>query len=384
MNSCRVCGANCEAPVYRKKAPSLTSVQTVLKCETVCYFCSKCGHIQSPDVPELENFYNSDYKISLASDEFDQLYEFRDNRPIYRTEKQAELVLEHASPPLSARVLDYGAAKATTLRAICSKRKDILPHVIDVSEDYRSQWMGWVPTDAQATYVAPVSWKNQFDLITAHFVLEHVADPISTCREMTRLLAPDGKIFIAVPDFEKNVGDILVVDHINHFTEASINYVLTMSGLRASFVSREMFRGAFVIVAHKSDKSAREDTLVNYEMTAIHKSVKRISNYWQRAQELLAASVEKNAELSAVIYGAGFYGKFIASELYGRQKLLGYLDRNPHLRRIDQNLPIFDPLDAPETLEIVYTGLNPSIARTVIANWQEQSNRRNVKIVFLD
>lgn len=383
MNSCRVCGANCGAPVFQKSAPSLTSVQTVLKCETACYFCSKCGHIQSPDIPELRKFYNTDYKISLASDEFDQLYEFRQNRPIFRTEKQAELVLEHASPTLSAKVLDYGAAKATTLRAVCSKRKDILPHAMDVSDDYRSHWMSWIPDDAQATYVAPLSWNNRFDLITAHFVLEHVVDPIYTCRDMTRLLAPDGKIFITVPDFENNVGDILVVDHINHFSEASINFVLALSGLRASFVSREIFRGAFVIVAHKANKSAHEDSVLNFEKAAVRKSIQRISDYWQRAQELLAASVETNGKLSAVIYGAGFYGKFIASELYGRQKILGFLDKNPHLRCTNHKLPVFDPMDAPASVEVVYAGLNPSIARTVIANWQEQSNRRNVKIVFL-
>jgi len=43
---------------------------------------------------------------------------------------------------------------------------------------------------------------GQFDLITLWHVLEHLRDPVDVLRSMSRLLKPDGKIVIAVPNIE--------------------------------------------------------------------------------------------------------------------------------------------------------------------------------------
>ena len=75
-----------------------------------------CGHVLSPPLPDAEAFYSSEYRISLESDDHDQIYEIRDGQPIYRTTRQAEVFLEQINAPEHARILDYGAAKATTLR----------------------------------------------------------------------------------------------------------------------------------------------------------------------------------------------------------------------------------------------------------------------------
>ena len=86
----------------------------------------------------------------------------------------------------------------------------------------------------------------------------------------------------------------------------------------------------------------------------------------------------------AVVYGAGFYGVFIASVLRDRQRLLGHLDRNPHVRDAASVSPVFDPSNAPDGIELVYAGLNPRIARDVLTEWQAETGHETVDLVFLD
>lgn len=379
MTPCRVCGSDCGAPIYRAAAPAITSLSTRLESETICYVCATCGHAQSPNLPDIERFYDTEYKISLASDAHDQLYEIKDGRPVYRTAKQADLVMEFAKLPANAKVLDYGAAKAATLRALAAERPDIVPFVFDVSEDYRRYWDEWLPSDRQATYRAPEAWNGRLDVVTAHFVLEHVARPVEVFADIARLLAPEGLAFVTVPDVLSNPGDMLVVDHVNHFTPPSIRRALGEAGLVAEQIVHGAFRGAFIVLARRADaEPARED------VTETVRGITELARFWCEARDRILEAADRHGHRPAAIYGAGFYGMFIGSVLNGRQRLVGYLDRNVHVQTAGPVSPVFDPLKAPPDIEVVYAGLNPKIARGVLADWMAEAGRGGLDLVFLD
>jgi SAM-dependent methyltransferase len=365
--------------VYRAPAPAITSLSTRLDAETVCHVCSSCGHAQSPDLPDLKRFYDNEYKISLASDDHDQLYEFQNGQPVYRTAKQAELVLEFAKLPQGARVLDYGAAKAATLRSVMAQRPDLAPYVFDVSEDYRAHWSDWVPADAQATYRAPETWNGRLDLVTAHFVLEHVAAPAEVFADIARLLAPGGLAFVTVPDVLSNPGDLLVVDHVNHFTPPSVRRALAGAGMIAERIVQNAFRGAFVILARRGQS---EDT--TEDVAATVQALRDVAAFWRGVRDRILAAAARHGDRPAAIYGAGFYGALVAATLGDRQRLVGHLDRNLHVQAASSVKPVFDPLDAPSEIEVVYAGLNPTIARGVLKEWQAEARRDDVEVVYLD
>lgn len=378
MIYCRVCGSECGPPVYHAGAPAVTSLSSLLDATTTCHVCRTCGHAQSPDLPDLKAFYDTEYRISLASDDHDQLYEMRDGVPLYRTAKQAELVLLHAEPKSGARVLDYGAAKAATLRALMDQRPDLLPHVFDVSEDYVAYWESWVPPKAQSTYRVPDAWNGTFDLVTAHFVLEHVADPVAIFKDIARLLAPEGKAFVTVPNVIANPGDLLVVDHLNHFTRPSLQRALAAAGLVASEILEDAFRGGFVVVAGKGDPASLEPT------EPAVAALDEIADFWSGAHDRLTAAADRHGSQQAMIYGAGFYGVYIASVLRDRQRLAGHLDRNPHARESASVSPVYDPAsDLPE-FGVLYAGLNPKIARSILSDWLTETGKSDLPIVYLD
>jgi SAM-dependent methyltransferase len=365
-NVCRVCGATLGDPALDLAAPALTTTNENLDAPTRIYICDVCAHVQSPEPPDLAAYYDTNYKISLDSEEHDQLYEMRDGAPVYRTDRQAEVVLEKAVLAQGARVLDYGAAKAQTLQKILARRPDLSPHVFDVSDDYRPFWATWLSADSTASYTVPDAWRGRFDLVTSHYVLEHVADPVGALRTLSSLLAPGGRVFFSIPDWTQNTGDLLVADHINHFTAASIRRLAREAGLTVDTLDTGALPSAFVVTCRLGEteplvaKSVIEASAVKARSTALD---------LERACRQLDRDFEANAERTTAIYGAGFYGAFLLTRMAGKVSTTCCLDSNRHLwGKALFDVPIAAPDALPANVDVVYVGLNPARAREIAAS----------------
>tara|TARA_B100000768_G_scaffold173500_1_gene182827 strand:- start:309 stop:1442 length:1134 start_codon:yes stop_codon:yes gene_type:complete len=358
MKFCRVCNASLAAPDYQTSAPAMTSLSTRIDVATEVYVCRACGHVQSPDLPDVQAFYDHDYRISLQSDDHDQLYAMEAEGPVFRTAHQARLLM-NMDIPRQAKLLDFGAAKATTTQKLLDLRPDVQPHVFDVSEDYRGHWDSWISRDAQATYALPKEWEGRFDLITAHFVLEHVADPVAVLASLRACLAPGGQLFFTVPDPVGNPGDLLVVDHLNHFVPSSLHHALRLAGLAATSIRPDRFRGAYVIVAQlgANPEVSAEKLQLNTVLVLL--------NSWQKCLSGLRVELSKTSDdARIVIYGAGFYGALFAPLVGSR--VTCFLDRNLHLQGGTMDgKPVLCPEDCPP-VDLVIAALNPACARTIL------------------
>jgi SAM-dependent methyltransferase len=377
--TCRICQSPLGAPDFARPAPAMTSLSTWIAVPTEVSVCDRCGHVQSPDLPDVQAFYDHDYRISLQSDDHDQLYEAGPGGPVFRTQHQAALLVTLDLPP-GARLLDFGAAKAATTRKLMAQRPDLSPHVFDVSEDYRDHWAGWIAPEAQATYRLPQDWTGRFDLVTAHFVLEHVADPVAVLRDLARCLAPEGRLFFTVPDPIGNPGDLLVADHLNHFVVSSLQAALQAAGLSALSIRQDLFRGAHVVLAKAGDPSpvpVPAPVPVSGAVPVPEQgpaTARALLGQWDRLLTGLAAALRAPGSGETppriAIYGAGFYGVLFAP-LVG-PGLVCFLDRNPHLQgsRIESR-PVLAPEACPP-VDLVVAALNPARARAILppdADW---------------
>ena len=360
MSTCRVCQKKLSQPDYLTSAPSITSLSTLLDVPTEISVCRDCGHVQSPDLPNVQAFYDHDYRISLQSDDHDQLYATEPEGPVFRTTHQAKLLLS-LDMPHGSKVMDFGAAKATTLRLLLSFRPDLKPYVFDVSDDYRAHWAGWVSQNAQATYSLPETWAEKFDLITAHFVLEHVTDPVAVLTSLRHCLAPGGRLFLTVPDPISNPGDLLVADHLNHFVPASIGRMLVLAGLKEVPYSGDCFIGAHVVVASIGQQKLNLPASPQIVLAAL--------DNWQTLLSDIEDQVIAAGDGPIAIYGAGFYGALFSAQI--NVGVICFLDQNPHLQgRTINGLPVFAPEKCPEEIAIIIVALNPSRARTILSETQ--------------
>jgi SAM-dependent methyltransferase len=377
---CRLCRSALGDPALDLAAPAMTSANETIDVPTLIYICDVCGHVQSPEPADLAAYYDTTYRISLESEDHDQLYEMRDGAPVFRTDRQAEVVLEKTALPHGARVLDYGAAKAQTLRKVLARRPDLSPHVFDVSDDYRPFWAAWLKPDSTASYSVPGAWRGRFDLVTSHYVLEHVADPLGALRALASLLAPAGRIFFSVPDWTQNTGDLLVADHVNHFTAASIRRLAQEAGLAIDDLDSKALPSAFAVTCRAGETAAVSKSEI--ATTAAHARATAVA--FATACDRLGRVFQANAGRATAVYGAGFYGAFLLARMSGRVKALCCLDNNRHLwGKTLFDVPVAAPDELPASVEVVYVGLNPARARQIAAS-VPALQRPGLDLVFID
>ena len=92
------------------------------------------------------------------------------------------------------------------------------------------------------------SVSNQYDLVFASNVFEHVSDPVSMLRQLRKKLAPEGVLLIDVPKpaqasltegllwQERHGGELFEMhEHINHFSKRSLGLLIAAAGLEVFF-----------------------------------------------------------------------------------------------------------------------------------------------------
>lgn len=380
MKFCRICGASLVEPLYSSAGQSITSVRAIVDIPLKVFLCLKCFHAQKETLHNALNYYDTEYRISLQSDEFDQLYDFVDGKCVYRTDYQAEAVLKSVEIPAGVKILDYGAGKAFALRKIITTRPDIIPFVFDVSDSYRVFWEKFVPKEQQATYMLPGSWDGLFSLITAHFVLEHTEEPSKLLLNISNLLAPGGIFFFLVPNTLTNPGDLLAVDHINHFSDRSIKVALANANFTLISIDKSIFRGAVVCVAKKNGAPVIS-TVGNDEYEFVNQ-MKKIASFWLNFENKLQDSLKEQPVVPAAIFGAGIYGSYIALKIKDKCLCKCFLDNNCHLvNNTHMGLPVLSPANIPDDIKVVYAGLNPKIARSVL---EPLGKIRPLRLIFFD
>jgi SAM-dependent methyltransferase len=365
---CNVCAAPLGEPVYRSvDNASITTMNKVIPGRTEVYFCGECGHLQTTELPDLDAYYATEYEINLASEDDDQLYKVIDGRPVYRAEHQANVLRQKLHFADGQRVLDYGCAKAPTLRKVAATHTGIVPYAFDVTDKYVALWDRFIAAAHRATHEVPAAWDGTIDVVLSFYALEHVRDPQGFLRTVRRLLKPGGTFYFIVPNTYANVADFVVADHINHFSEPSLRTMLDLAGFETVEVDAQSHDAAFVVVARKLAQTAAV-ARTRASVDVLRSQVTAMAKFWGDAGARVRA-FERTLPSSArcAIYGAGFYGNFIASLIKAPTRIECFIDQNTHLQgREIHGKPIVAPAALNPAIDTVFVGLNPQHARGTI------------------
>lgn len=390
--SCNVCLTALEDKLFESDASqSLTSLCQVVPGATRVYVCHRCGHLQTPEMDDAAAYYDSEYDILVNSEEEDQIYELRaDGTPLYRTEHQVDVLLRKVDFPAGAALLDYGCAKSSTVKALLGRRADIVPHLFDVSSRYIPFWEKFVQPTNWAVNEVQSGWRDRFDVVTSFFSLEHMVKPADSLKQIASVLKPGGMFYGIVPNVLTNVADFIVLDHVNHFSDTSLRCLLSEAGFDDIEVDGQAHRGAFVFTARKraADAGAVQSVLgqsgFQAEVAGNIARFKDLAGFWRQAGEQVR-QFESSASAGGdvAIYGAGFYGAFIAAQLRRPEKIRCHLDQNAYLLgRTLNGRPILAPADLPSDVRAVLVGLNPAHARRIIGEIDALA-KRDVQYFYL-
>ena len=367
---CNICASPLGQPVYRSaNNASITTMNKIIPGRTEVFFCGACGHLQTTELPNLDAYYATEYEINFASEDDDQLYKVIDGRPVYRAEHQANVLLRKLHFGAGHRVLDYGCAKAATLRKVATAHTDIVPYAFDVTDKYVPAWQRFIAAGHWATHRVPAVWDATIDIVLSFYALEHVRDPRDFLRTVRRLLKPGGTFYFVVPDAYANVADFVVADHINHFSESSLRIMLELAGFEATEVDTKSHDAAFVVIARKCAQPATTPG-ERAPVDTLRSQTAAMAAFWgDAATRVRAFEAALPPTARCAIYGAGFYGNFVASALKEPGRIECFIDQNTHLQgREILGKPIVAPAAFDPTINTVFVGLNPRDARAIVSD----------------
>ncbi len=118
-----------------------------------------------------------------------------EEREQYLADVAEELAVVRSLPP--GRVLDVGCGLGFFLSALDGWDR----HGVEISAfaaEHASR-SGEIHVGTLESAAYP---RGAFDLVVTHHVIEHVADPSAFIREISRVLAPGGRLILGTPDFD--------------------------------------------------------------------------------------------------------------------------------------------------------------------------------------
>ena len=214
--------------------PRVTSDSKPFRPGGRLFVCRNCGMTQKVAdavwLAEIAEIYR-DYEMYHQSSAADQpVFDPATGRPRGRCEVLSQRLRESGALPESGTLLDVGAGSGAMLAAFSASSPGWRLFGLDLDER-KADALNAIPRFERLFTVEPQRIARQFDLITLIHSLEHFVDPLAMVRSLRERLAPCGRIFVEVNDADQTPFDLVVADHLCHFTPRSLARLLARAAL---------------------------------------------------------------------------------------------------------------------------------------------------------
>ena len=196
--------------------------------------CDDCGHVFNDPIPtaeELEAFYARDYRVSYKGAARPR------GRQIARNFGRVERFWRKWGHVMRShpRVLDIGAGSGEFLffaKALGHETEGVEPNV-----GYSAYCRDELGLPVRTASIEDLeNSEATYDFIRLNHVLEHMRDPVDSLERAARLLAPNGVLYVEVPDVlayaaTKSGGRIFHYGHISNFSPWTLRAAAGRAGL---------------------------------------------------------------------------------------------------------------------------------------------------------
>lgn len=232
---CQACAADrlLEIPGF-SQLPRVTSDSKTFRSGGRLAVCQGCGMVQKlPDaqwLAEIGEIYR-DYEMYHQSAADDQaVFDPVSGRPMGRCEVLARRLIASGSLPDEGSLLDVGAGSGAMLAAFSRASAGWRLYGLDL-DDRKEASLRTIPRFERLFTTPPEQVERQFDLLTLIHSLEHFPAPVEMLRSLRALIAPGGRLFVQVNNARRTPFDLVVADHLSHFSPATLPFLVAQSGL---------------------------------------------------------------------------------------------------------------------------------------------------------
>jgi SAM-dependent methyltransferase len=230
--------------------------------------CAECGRGRTTPVPDdLSRYYPVEY-YGAGGIRFNPLVEALVRAA--RSARARAVVRAHPSP---GSVLDDGCGRGLMLAELAARGWRAVGVEASVAASRHAREV--LGLDVRVGELAALRFPGaSFDVVTLFHVLEHLVDPDSTLAEVRRLLAPNGRLLLEVPNLGSlqaglGGGGWFHLDaprHLHHFDRPSLLAALGRAGLTPVRVTTHSFEMGYFGLAQSLLNRATRRPNVLYAM----------------------------------------------------------------------------------------------------------------------
>jgi SAM-dependent methyltransferase len=361
MNSCNICGLGPLFPIgtYARLARVSSDCKPVAPGGELS-ICQSCGGVQkratSAFLAEIDQIYR-DYDVYYQGGGAEQIaLDTRNNSLKRRSDLIVERLFEVAELKSNGAALDFGCGNGVMLAAISRHTADWTLDGLDLDNRYEAKLKEILRFGNLVLADEARTSNTQYDLITMVHALEHMTDPLQSLKDIRHRLAPGGLLFIESPNLAANPFDLLIADHVSHFTPSTIEVLLHRAGFGIRSIATDWISKELSVVA-VDQKASKLPDLPDPEKLNVEQSLAWIESVAARARTLATHG-------PIAVFGTSIAATWLIATI-GAESVSCFVDEdtarqgNRHFGK-----PILAPTEVPRGTS-VFICLSPGLAEAV-------------------
>ena len=259
--NCRICGnADLHEFAAYRDLPRVTSDCKAFPAGGRLTACRACGAVQKPTdaawQAEADRIYEN-YQPYFQSGGVEQaVFDAAAGRPRRRSTVILEKLAAAQGLGETGRVIDVGCGNGVLLKAFAEVRPAWQLNGHELSDLHKAELEAIPGFDSFYTGTLD-DLPGGFDVITMMHALEHFPDPLAALTALRGRLSPQGALFVEVPNAADTPFDLLIADHVSHFTRHHLAAVAARAGLSVATVADDWVTKELSLVATPSGNRRR-------------------------------------------------------------------------------------------------------------------------------
>jgi 2-polyprenyl-3-methyl-5-hydroxy-6-metoxy-1,4-benzoquinol methylase len=206
-----------------------------------------------------------------------------------------------------------------------------------------------------------------FEIVTLVHAVEHFPDPAGTLGDSLGRLSADGTLFVQVVDSPNNPFDLVIADHMGHFSATTLSAVAFKQGLEVLALDDNLVRRELAMIARRRATGSPEPAAETMATDFL---------FAERNLEWLRTVLREASHAAANHPKLGLFGSSVAATwLAGAlgDAIDFFVDEDPsRIGRRHLDRPIVAPQDVPGDAA-VYVGMAPVSAEAVLKRYAKSS-----------
>lgn len=276
-------------------------------------YCPDCGTIQKIKTAgwlnTIADIYETYQIYHQANGAEQEVFDAEKETMVSRSSFLLNRLINQVAIPDHGKVLDFGCGNGALLKSFHQLKPDWFLVGADLKEEFFEPVEG-ISSKAQY-YMGDLSeLEGSFDMITLLHCLEHITEPLEILHQLKEKLTEDGLLYIQVPNVAVNPYDLLIFDHVLHFTPQTLINLVSKAGFSNICILSDTSEKEISLVASVRPFKSQAEFLSHSTEVESNAPLKHHIQVLEQSLETYSALTKEKSKIG--IFGTSIAGTWLA------------------------------------------------------------------------